>query len=88
VGQEKVAAIGVRVSRWITSHGFALNVSTQLDYFGLIVPCGIRDRGVTSLQRLLGRPIGRAEVEARFIPVFADVFGRTPELSSAQEPAR
>jgi lipoyl(octanoyl) transferase len=74
VGGEKLAAIGVRIARWITSHGFALNVSTDLDYFDLIVPCGIRDRGVTSLSRLLGRPIGRAEVEDRLIQRFTEVF--------------
>lgn len=75
VGNEKVAAIGVRVSRWITSHGFALNIATDLDYFRLIVPCGIADRGVTSLERLLGRSVPRDEVEQAVIDGFREVFG-------------
>jgi lipoyl(octanoyl) transferase len=74
VGNEKLAAIGVRIARWITSHGFALNITTDLDHFNLIVPCGISDRGVTSLERLLGRPIGMAEVEIRVSEHFANVF--------------
>ena len=74
VGGEKVAAIGVRIARWITSHGFALNVTTDLDYFNLIVPCGIADRGVTSLSKLIGRPIDRREAEDRVIQRFSDVF--------------
>ena len=74
VGDEKLAAIGVRIARWITSHGFALNVTTDLDQFNLIVPCGIADRGVTSLARLLGRSVDPAEVEIRIIEQFANVF--------------
>src|SRR4051812_25496398 len=76
VGNEKLAAIGVRIARWITSHGFALNVTTNLDHFQLIVPCGISDRGVTSMARLLGRPIGTAEVEFRISEHFANLFQR------------
>jgi lipoate-protein ligase B len=74
VGREKLAAIGVRISRWVTSHGFALNVSTDLSQFGLIVPCGIPDRGVTSMERLLGRPVLMDEVAEAVSARFADVF--------------
>jgi lipoyl(octanoyl) transferase len=75
-GLEKVAAIGVRIARWITSHGFALNVNTDLDFFRLIIPCGITDRGVTSLQRLLGRPIDADKVAERVVHHFGGVFAR------------
>jgi len=74
VGDEKLAAIGVRISRWVTSHGFALNVTTDLDNFDLIVPCGIADRGVTSLSRLLSRPIDTRDVQDRVASHFEDVF--------------
>jgi lipoyl(octanoyl) transferase len=76
VGGEKIGAIGVRISRWVTSHGFAFNVATDLDHFRLIVPCGIGDRGVTSLERVVGRRIPIADVEDAFVRHFADVFTR------------
>jgi lipoyl(octanoyl) transferase len=78
VGDHKIAAIGVRVSSgWITSHGFAFNIATDLTYFDAIVPCGIRDRGVTSLQRVLGADTPDVRAAAQAVAVqCADVFGR------------
>jgi lipoyl(octanoyl) transferase len=78
VRDEKLGAIGVRISRWITSHGFAFNVDTDLTYFNLIVPCGIYDRGVTSLSKILGRRLPLPEVEAAFVRQFCAVFGAEP----------
>ena len=75
VGDRKLAAIGVRISRWVTSHGFALNVSTDLSHFELIVPCGIADKGVTSMERLLGRPVQMDEVALAVAGRFERVFG-------------
>lgn len=74
---EKVGAIGVRIARWVTSHGFALNVANDLAPFSLIVPCGIRERGVTSLERRLGRPVSVTEAMERLALHFAAVFDRS-----------
>jgi lipoyl(octanoyl) transferase len=75
----KIAAIGVHLSRWQTSHGFALNVNTELSHFELIVPCGIREAGVTSMQAQLGRAVDVAEVEAKLARHFRDIFEAEPD---------
>jgi lipoyl(octanoyl) transferase len=72
---EKLAAIGVHVSRWVTSHGFAYNVATDLRYFDLIVPCGLAERKATSLEKLLGRPVSAGEVKAQLGNSLGQVFG-------------
>ncbi|MCZ7535181.1 MAG: lipoyl(octanoyl) transferase LipB [Acidimicrobiia bacterium] len=77
VGDEKIAAIGVRVAQGRTRHGFALNVDPDLAMFGNIVPCGIRDKGVTSLARLLGAPVEMHAVVDRVVEEFAAIFGHT-----------
>ena len=76
IGAEKIGAIGIRISRWITSHGFAFNVRTNLDHFKLIVPCGISDRGVTSLEKATARSIPMHEVQDAIVRRFAEVFER------------
>lgn len=91
-GEEKLAALGVHLSRWVSSHGFAYNVSTDLRYFDLIVPCGIAGKRATSLERALGRGVGTAEVKPLLAAHFAEVFSRrmipqTPEhLVEAMNP--
>jgi lipoyl(octanoyl) transferase len=76
VGNDKLAAMGVHISRWVTSHGFAFNVNTDLRYFDWIVPCGLRDKGVTSLQKLLGRQVEMDEVAEKVVGHFGRVFER------------
>jgi lipoate-protein ligase B len=83
--EEKLAAIGVHISRWVTSHGFAYNVSTDLRYFELIVPCGIADRKATSLEKLLGRSVPPAEIAPRIAKHFGEVFGLELEETSRME---
>lgn len=73
--RDKIAAIGVHISRWVTSHGFALNISTDLSYFGLIVPCGIADKSVTSLERVLAKPPAPAELMAQAREAVTRSFG-------------
>lgn len=75
LGNEKVAALGVHLSRWVTSHGFALNVTTDLKDFDRIVPCGIRDHGVTSLERVLGRALPLETLAERAAVHLAELFG-------------
>ncbi|WP_421751494.1 lipoyl(octanoyl) transferase LipB [Croceimicrobium sp.] len=70
----KILALGVRASRWVTMHGWAFNVNTDLSYFGHIVPCGIYDKDVTSMERELGHPVDMAEIEAKAKQYFCEIF--------------
>jgi lipoic acid synthetase len=94
VGDKKIAAIGARIESWVTYHGFALNADPDLRYFDLIVPCGIRDKAVTSMRRVLERPVDVEAVRSRLAQRFGEVFGVTleeitlPELELAIESSR
>jgi lipoyl(octanoyl) transferase len=85
VGNDKLVAMGVHISRWVTSHGFALNVNTDLRYFEWIVPCGLRGKGVTSLAKLLGHPVEMDAVIGRVVDHFGRAFGL--EMQIAHQPA-
>jgi lipoyl(octanoyl) transferase len=87
-GDEKLGALGVHLSRWVTSHGFAYNVSTDLRYFDLIVPCGIADKRVTSLERALGRAVPMDQVRDRLVEGFASVFAREIRRCGGEELAQ
>lgn len=82
---EKLGAIGVHISRWVTSHGFAYNVSTDLRFFDLIVPCGIADRKATSLEKLLGRKVEKKEVALRIARHLGELFGLELKNNSKEE---
>jgi lipoyl(octanoyl) transferase len=82
---EKIGAIGVHISRWVTSHGFAFNVATDLRYFELIVPCGIAERKATSLEKVLGRAVKRNEAAPKLVEHFGEVFGREPQHTTREE---
>ncbi|AQS58135.1 lipoyl(octanoyl) transferase LipB [Desulforamulus ferrireducens] len=84
VGTEKITAIGCSVKRWVTMHGFAFNVNTQLEHFRWINPCGITDRGVTSLQKILGQPLDIGRVNQQIIHHFGRVFHCEPEIIDRQ----
>src|SRR5690606_27068385 len=84
IGDRKIGAVGVRISRWVTMHGFAFNVSTDLSHFGVIVPCGIADKAVTSLRAELGRDVAMDEALDRLERHVADVFDA--ELVPASAP--
>ncbi len=83
VGNDKLTAMGVHLSRWVTSHGFAMNVSTDLSHFQWIVPCGLRDKGVTSLAKLLGHTVDIDEVAKQVVEHFGQVFGM--EVKAVEE---
>ncbi len=84
-GNEKIVAIGVAFKRWVSYHGFAFNVNTDLSYFDLIIPCGLKDKGVTSLEKILGHKVLMKEVKSIFIRNFAETYGYTEIETERQD---
>jgi lipoyl(octanoyl) transferase len=83
--ERKICAMGIRCSRWVTMHGLALNLNTDLGYFGHIVPCGIADRGVTSLEKETGAPVDEHAARARLVQHLAGAFGLEARAASLAE---
>ncbi len=88
VGEDKLCAIGVAVREGVSFHGFALNVNTDLNDFSVIIPCGLKGKGVTSLERLLGRKVPMPEVKDRVVRAFAEVFGMEPRVKEDHREAQ
>ncbi|MDI3547645.1 MAG: lipoyl(octanoyl) transferase [Halanaerobiales bacterium] len=81
VGEEKITAIGLSIKRWVSMHGFAFNVNTNLDHFNLINPCGIIDKGVTSLEKIVGHPLNMDKVIDQVIKYISRIFGVEVQIS-------
>ncbi len=82
VGDEKITAIGVAVKKWVTMHGFAFNVNTSLEHFNWINPCGLTDRGVTSLEKILGQKLDMESIKDQLVEYFCMVFRVRPQYAS------
>lgn len=85
VGDDKITAIGFAVKRWVTMHGFAFNANTDLDHFKWINPCGITDKGVTSMQKLLGHEVGLDAVMDQVIEYFCKIFDMEPQIMDEEK---
>jgi lipoyl(octanoyl) transferase len=85
IGDKKIAAIGIKVSRWVTMHGFAFNVNTDLNLFNGIIPCGIQDKSVTSMKQELNREVSIQEVKEKLLKNFTELFGYTSFISKNKD---